>query len=52
MSKYTLYDLDLPSEFPQHPELIGGLSLCNTSLHRTRGNLFASQFGLVWFNPL
>ena len=34
MSKYTLYDLNLPSQFPQHSELNGGL--CNASLHRNK----------------
>ena len=38
MSKYTLYDLDLPSEFPQHSELNIGLSLYDADLHLTRDN--------------
>ena len=43
MSKFTLFDLDLPSEIPQHSELNGCLSLFNTSINRTRGNIFPSQ---------
>ena len=37
------YDVHLPSEFPEHSELNGGLIVRNRSLHRTRGNLCASQ---------
>ena len=37
------FDVALPSEFSQHSELNGGLIVRKGSLHRTRGNLCASQ---------
>ena len=42
MYKNISYDVDLPSEFPQHSEFNKYLIVRNASLHRTRGNLCAS----------
>ena len=43
MYKNMLYDLDLPSEFPQHSELNGGLFVRNANINRTMGNLYVRQ---------